>query len=79
MLDSKNLKLGSKQARLEEYYKAEIAILSGQEYQIGTMRLKRADLQKVQNAISELEKETIDLSSNTGGKRKVIRAIPIDL
>lgn len=79
MSDSKNLKLGSKQARLEEYYKAEIAILSGQEYQIGTMRLKRTDLQKVQNAISELEKETIDLSSNVGGKRKVIRAIPIDL
>lgn len=79
MSDLKETKLGSKQARLEEYYKAEIAILSGQEYQIGTMRLKRADLQKVQNIISELEQEVTELVSNTGGKRKVIRTIPIDL
>ncbi len=35
------------QKRLELYYKAEEAILTGQEYAIGTKRLRRADLEDV--------------------------------
>ena len=63
--------------RLELYYKAEEAILTGQEYTIGTKRLKRADLADVQSMIAALEKEVKSLEN--GGKNKALRGIPLDI
>lgn len=63
--------------RLELYYKAEEAILTGQEYSIGSKKLRRADLDDVQAMIKTLENEVKTLES--GGKSKVIRAVPLDI
>lgn len=63
--------------RLELYYKAEEAILSGQEYSIGTRKLRRADLGDVQAMIKTLEKEAASLRQ--GGKNRVARAVPLDI
>lgn len=63
--------------RLELYYKAEEAILSGQEYSIGTRKLRRADLSDVQAMIKALETEAASLRQ--GGKNKVARAVPLDI
>ena len=63
--------------RLNLYYRAEEAILTGQEYTIGSKRLRRADLSDVQDMIKTLEKEVEYLSR--GGKNKVIRAVPLDI
>ncbi len=63
--------------RLNAYYKAEMAVLSGQKYQIGTKSLTRADLGEIRKAINELETELSNVSN--GGKRKVLRAVPRDL
>ena len=63
--------------RLELYYKAEESILSGQEYTIGTKRLRRADLADVQKMIATLEKEVKTLQS--GGKNRALRGVPLDI
>ncbi len=63
--------------RLELYYKAEEAILTGQEYAIGTKRLRRADLEYVQKMIQKLENEVKSLQ--TGGKNRALRGIPLDI
>lgn len=63
--------------RLNAYYKAEMAVLSGQKYQLGTKSLTRADLSEIRKAINELETELSNVSN--GGKRKVLRAVPRDL
>nr|DAR68256.1 MAG TPA: head to tail adaptor [Caudoviricetes sp.]DAW23454.1 MAG TPA: head to tail adaptor [Caudoviricetes sp.] len=63
--------------RLELYYKAEEAILTGQEYTIGSKKLRRADLSDVQAMISKLEKDVKAL--NSGGKNRAVRAVPLDI
>ena len=63
--------------RLELYYKAEEAILTGQEYTIGSKKLRRADLSDVQSMISKLEKDVKALES--GGKNRAVRAVPLDI
>lgn len=63
--------------RLELYYKAEEAILTGQEYTIGTKRLRRADLEDVQAMIRSLENDVKSLES--GGKNRALRGIPLDI
>lgn len=63
--------------RLELYYKAEEAILTGQEYTIGTKRLRRADLEDVQTMIQTLENEVKSLQ--IGGKNRALRGIPLDI
>lgn len=65
------------QKRLELYYKAEEAILLGQEYSIGSRKLRRADLSDVQSMIKTLENEVKSLEA--GGKNKVVRAVPLDI
>lgn len=70
-------KLERLKSRLEAYYKAETAILSGQEYTMGSRSLRRADLKTVQSEIKALEKEIDYLEK--GGKNKVIRGIPLDI
>ena len=63
--------------RLELYYKAEEALLTGQEYTIGSKKLRRADLSDVQAMISKLEKDVKAL--NSGGKNRAVRAVPLDI
>lgn len=45
------------QDRLNAYYEAELAVLSGQEYSIGSRKLVRADLAEIRKAINELEQQ----------------------
>ena len=66
--------------RLQSYYDAELAILQGQEYRIGTRTLRRADLVQVQKAINELEQQKSILEARISGaprasKRVVLRDI----
>jgi len=66
--------------RLQSYYDAELAILQGQEYRIGTRTLRRADLVQVQKAINELEQqksilEARILGASRASKRVVLRDI----
>lgn len=66
--------------RLQSYYDAELAILQGQEYRIGTRTLRRADLVQVQKAINELEQQKSILEARLSGvsrasKRVVLRDI----
>lgn len=63
--------------RLELYYKTEEAILTGQEYTIGTKRLRRADLEDVQSMIKQLENEVESLQAS--GKNRALRGIPLDI
>lgn len=63
--------------RLELYYNAEEAILTGQEYTIGTKRLRRADLEDVQAMIKQLENEVESLQAS--GKNRALRGIPLDI
>ncbi|MFD0710624.1 hypothetical protein [Paenibacillus sp. GCM10027626] len=71
--------------RLDSYYKAEEAILSGaQEYRIGTRFLKRGDLKYIKEEIKDLENRKDELENaleNCIGpnKRKTFRIIPRDL
>ncbi len=74
-------RLDKVKARLEAYYEAELAILSGQEYSIGSKSLKRADLGHIRAAIKELEKAKDELVAleTKGGRRKSYRVTPRDL
>lgn len=67
--------------RLNAYYEAELAVLAGQEYKMGTKSLTRADLGEIRNAISNLEKQVDELESVAAGKgrRRSLRAVPRDL
>lgn len=53
--------------RLTAYYQAELAILAGQEYRIGSRSLRRADLPEVRKAIAELERQVQLLEDQVAG------------
>lgn len=74
-------RLAHAKARLEEYYKAEMAALSGQSYKIGTRELSRANIKLIQDQINYLEKYVEELQAQANGKglRKTVRIIPRDL
>lgn len=76
-MPSREEQLLTARSRLEAYLKAESAILTSQEYWMGSKRLRRADLEDVQKKITELQKEIARLE--TGGKNKMVRVIPVDL
>lgn len=67
--------------RLNAYYEAELAVLAGQEYRIGTRILRRADLAEIRAAINELEKLVHQLEAQLSGstaaraRRVVLRDI----
>lgn len=63
-------------ARLALYYKAEKAILSGQSYEIEGLKLTRADLGKVQDMITTLEKAVERLSAPARSMRRIL--VPVD-
>lgn len=67
--------------RLDQYYEAEMAVLSSQSYSIGGRSLTRANLGEIQTMIDTLEKkyDEIDGLIKTGGRRKAYRIVPRDL
>lgn len=68
-------------SRLDLYFAAEEAILSGaQSYKIGSRELTRGDLQEVSSTIKYLEKEIANETSKAsgGGRMKVFGVIPRD-
>ncbi|KXS40031.1 MAG: hypothetical protein AWU54_2118 [Candidatus Frackibacter sp. T328-2] len=67
--------------RLEAYYEAEMAVLAGQEYKIGTRSLTRANLEEIRAAIDSLEKQVDQLTAavNGKGRRKAYRITARDL
>ena len=62
------------QTQLDAYLAAEIAILSGQEYVIGSRRLKRADLALVQAGITLWNQRVQDLTARQTRTRYVVPA-----
>ena len=68
------ISLTTAQAQLDAYLAAETAILSGQEYSIGTRRLKRADLAMVQQGIALWNQRVQDLTARQRRGRYVVPA-----
>ena len=66
--------LTTAQAQLDLYLAAEAAILSGQEYVIGTRRLKRPDLSMVQAGITLWNQRVQDLTARQRRGRYVVPA-----
>lgn len=75
-MSSRDEQLTTARNRLSAYLKAETAILTSQEYWMGSKRMRRADLEDVQKKIKELQKEIARLES--GGKNKMARVVPMD-
>lgn len=63
------------QARLGAYLAAELAILQGQEYQIGSgngsRRLRRADLEQVRTEIASIRTELAGMDARASGVRRI--------
>lgn len=76
-----NERLLKAKERLSAYYEAELAILSGQSYTIGTRSLTRANLAFVRDQIDSLETQVEELKSMAEGKgrRRAYRITPRDL
>ena len=58
------------ECRLELYYKAEMAILAGQSYEVEGLKLTRANLKDVQNMITSLEKKISALNAQLRGRAR---------
>ena len=65
--------LAQAQAQLDAYLAAEVAILSGQEYEIAGRRLKRADLGAVQSGINLWNRRVKELSARASGRSRAYR------
>lgn len=61
--------LAQAEARLTEYMSAESKVLSGQEYQIGERRLKRADLAEIRAGINHWQGMVDRLARGSRGFR----------
>lgn len=68
------------QTRLAAYMAAEVKILRGQEYVIGqgetARRLRRADLDEVRKAITDLNNEITAMQNAAAGTRRVLYMRP---
>ena len=64
--------LAQAQARLDEYLAAEAAVLSGQEYEIGGRRLKRANLGEIQKGIDIWNQRVQRLGARSTGSGAAI-------
>lgn len=61
------------QQRLDMYLEAEKKVLAGQEYRIGDRTLKRADLEKIRAAITDLTAEAqVAAQGGSGSIRRVV-------
>lgn len=67
--------------RLDAYYEAELEVLSGQEYTIGSRKLRRADLPEIRQAIKDLEVAYSEAQrmARGQGQRRSYRITPRDL
>jgi hypothetical protein len=67
--------------RLNAYYEAELAVLAGQSYTIGSRSLTRANLAWIRQQIKDLESLVDELESAAAGHgyRKAFRITPRDL
>jgi hypothetical protein len=76
-----NERLAKSKERLSAYYRAELAVLDGQSYSIGTRTLTRANLAWIKTQIDNLEKQVEELKAMSQGKgrRKSFRVTPRDL
>lgn len=74
-------RLAKAKERLNAYYEAELAVLSGQSYKIGTRSMTRADLGEIRRAIKDLENLVAELEAQAagGGPRRAFRITPRDL
>jgi len=64
------------QAQLDAYLAAELAVLSGQRYEIAGRMLQRADLKDIQAGIELWNRRVQDLSARASGGRRAIVARP---
>ncbi|MBP2654999.1 MAG: hypothetical protein H6Q73_2568 [Firmicutes bacterium] len=73
-------RLARAKTRLSAYYDAEMAVLSGQSYKIGTRSLTRADLGEIRTAITNLENAVEELTAQAVGRGRRLRGqyIPVD-
>lgn len=78
MTEADKVRLDTYKSRLSLYYDAEIKILEGQSYSIGSRSLSRANLAEVRSAIKELEGKVNALTTRGTTKRMVARFIPKD-
>lgn len=62
---------------LDAWLEAELAVSTGQSYQIGTRQLQRANLSEIRKQIAFWRKEVSRLQGK--GARKVMRVVPRDL
>lgn len=69
-------KIAKIEERLVEYYKAEKAVTTGQEYSIGNRSLKRADLSEINDMIIKLNSQLS--AARRGGKIRMQRVVPRD-
>jgi len=74
-------RLAKAKERLSAYYEAELAVLSGQSYSIGSRTLTRANLAWIRTQIDSLENQVEELTSQSEGKgrRCAFRITPRDL
>lgn len=72
----KKLAIEIKRARLKLYLQAERAILSGQSYEIEGLKLTRANLKDVRDAIAKIESDIEKLSRRKGARMKFV--VPVD-
>jgi hypothetical protein len=76
-------RLDSAKRRLDLYLAAEEAVLTGQEYSIGSRRLRRADLKEIRDTIEQLQNQVGELqgqiNNNGKGSRRAYRITLRDL
>ena len=65
-------KLETLKNRLQNYLDAEAAVLRGQEYQLGSRRLRRADLSSIRQAICDLQDDIAAEEAVGGRTRRVV-------
>lgn len=63
---------------LEAWLDAELAVSTGQSYQIGSRRLQRADLSEIRKQISYWQRKVYELDGSRRNRR-VVRVVPRDL
>jgi hypothetical protein len=76
-------RLDSAKRRLDLYLAAEEAVLTGQEYSIGSRRLRRADLKEIRDTVEKLQNQCAELqgqiNNNGKGSRRAFRITLRDL
>ncbi len=68
--------LAQAQTQLDAYLAAEIAVLSGQSYEIAGRRLNRANLAEIQQGIKTWNERVQSLDASTSGRGRTIVARP---